>query len=136
VYYSSTIESNDKIPRLYISYPLINDSKTSTNTNGTTAAKTFNGVIVAAIGIDSVDNFLKNQLLPQSKSGMGLLDKKGIILYSDNSSYIGKYILGDEFQHILSGIISPDSKILLTDLFKRSFNKLFEFGEIMPDTMC
>ena len=131
MYYSSTIESNDKIPRLYISYPLINDSKTSTNTSGTTAAKTFNGVMVAAIGIDSVGNFLKNQLLPQSKSGMGLLDKKGIILYSDNSSYIGKYILGDEFQHILSGIISPDSKILLTDLFKRSLLGSSGSGDIL-----
>ncbi len=131
VYYSSTIESNDKIPRLYISYPLINDSKTSTNTSGTTAAKTFNGVMVAALGIDSVGNFLKNQLLPQSKSGMGLLDKKGIILYSDNSSYMGKYILGDEFQHILSGIISPDSKILLTDLFKRSLLGSSGSGDIL-----
>ncbi|HYT01322.1 MAG TPA: sensor histidine kinase [Candidatus Acidoferrum sp.] len=131
VYYSSTIESNDKIPRLYISYPLINDSKTSTNTSGTTAAKTFNGVMVAAIGIDSVGNFLKNQLLPQSKSGMGLLDKQGIILYSDNSSYMGKYILGDEFQHILSGIISPDSKILLADLFKRSLLGSSGSGDIL-----
>jgi len=131
VYYSSTIESNDKIPRLYISYPLINDSKTSTNTSGTTAAKTFNGVMVAAIGIDSVGNFLKNQLLPQSKSGMGLLDKQGIILYSDNSSYMGKYILGDEFQHILSGIISPNSENLLDNLFKRSLQGSSGSGEFL-----
>ena len=41
-YYSSAIESNDNVPRLYISYPLINSTKTSSNTSGTTAAETFN----------------------------------------------------------------------------------------------
>jgi hypothetical protein len=99
---------------------LINTTKTISNTSSTTAADTFNGVMVAGIKTNTVGNFLKNQLLPQSKSGMGLLDKNGIILYSDNSSYIGKYILGDEFQDILSGIISPNSTNLLNDLFKKS----------------
>ena len=131
VYYSSTIESNDNIPRLYISYPLINGTKTSSNTSGTTTAETFNGVMVAGIRTSSVGSFLKNQLLPQSKSGMGLLDKKGIILYSDNSSYIGKYILGDEFQHRLSGIISPNSENLLDNLFKRSLQGSSGSGEFL-----
>ena len=76
-------------------------------------------------------NFLKNQLLPQTKSGMGLLDKKGIILYSDNSSFMGKYILGDEFQHIVSGIISPNSKSLLNDLLKRSLLGSSGSGDIL-----
>jgi len=130
-YYSSTIESNDNIPRLYISYPLINTTKTISNTNGTTAAETFNGVMVAGIKTNTMGNFLKNQLLPQSKSGMGLLDKKGIILYSDNSSFMGKYILGDEFQHIVSGIISPNSKSLLNDLLKRSLLGSSGSGDIL-----
>jgi len=114
----------------YISYPLINSTKTISNTSGT-AAGTFNGVMVAGINTNTVGNFLKSQLLPQSKNGMGLLDKKGIILYSDNSSYIGKYILGDEFQHILSGIISPNSKNLLNDLFKRSLLGSSGSGDIL-----
>lgn len=130
-YYSSTIESNDNIPRLYISYPLINSTKTISNTSSTTAADPFNGVIVAGIGTNTVGNFLKNQLLPQSKSSIGLLDKNGIILYSDNSSYIGKYILGDEFQDILSGIISPNSKNLLNDLFKKSLLGSSGSGDIL-----
>jgi signal transduction histidine kinase len=131
VYYSSAIESNDNIPRLYISYPLINGTKTSSNTSGTTVAETFNGVMVAGIRTSSVGSFLKNQLLPQSKSGMGLLDKKGTILYSDNSSYIGKYIFGDEFEHILSGIISPNSENLLNDLLKRSLLGSSGSGDIL-----
>ncbi|HET7147553.1 MAG TPA: sensor histidine kinase [Candidatus Nitrosopolaris sp.] len=130
-YYSSAIESNDNIPRLYISYPLINSTKTMSNTSSTIAAERFNGVMVAGITTNTVGNLLKNQLLPQSKSSLGLLDKKGIILYSDNSSYIGKYILGDEFQHILSGIISPNSKILLNDLFKRSLLGSSGSGDII-----
>jgi len=130
-YYSSTIESNDNIPRLYISYPLINTTKTISNTNGTTAAETFNGVMVAGIKTNTMGNFLKNQLLPQSKSGMGLLDKRGIILYSDNSSFMGKYILGNEFQHIVSGIISPNSKSLLNDLLKRSLLGSSGSGDIL-----
>jgi hypothetical protein len=93
-YYSSAIESNDNIPRLYISYPLINSTKTISNTSGTTTAETFNGVMVAAIRTNTMGNFLKNQLFPQSKNSIGLLDKNGIILYSDNYSYIGKYIFG------------------------------------------
>jgi signal transduction histidine kinase len=131
VYYSSTIESNDNIPRLYISYPLINGTKTSSNTSGTIAGETFNGVMVAGIRTSSVGSFLKNQLLPQSKSGMGLLDKKGIILYSDNSSYIGKYIFGDEFEHILSSIISPNSENLLDNLFKMSLRGSSGSGDIL-----
>ena len=83
-------------------------------------AETFNGVMVAGIRTSSVGSFLKNQSLSQSKSGMGLLDKKGVILYSDNSSYVGKYILGDEFQHRLSGIISPNSD----ESTKRPFEKV------------
>src|SRR5207245_5686858 len=106
-------------------------TKTISNTSSITAAETFNGVMVAGIKTNTVGNFLKNQLLPQSKSGMGLLDKNGIILYSDNSSYIGKYIFGDEFEHILSGIISPNSEKLLDDLLKRSLQGVSGSGDIL-----
>jgi hypothetical protein len=128
-YYSSAIESNDNIPRLYISYPLINSTKTISNTSGTTTAETFNGVMVAAIRTNTMGNFLKAQLFPQSKNSIGLLDKNGIILYSDNYSYIGKYIFGDEFQHILSSVISPNSKSLLDNLFRMSLQGSSGSGE-------
>jgi len=120
VYYSSTIESNDNVPRLYISYPLSNNSKSASNTGQTVTTDKFDGVMVAGIRITSLGYFLENQLLPESKNNMGLLDKKGIILYSDNSSYIGKYVLGDEFQHTLSGIVLPSSESLLNRLFEQS----------------
>jgi signal transduction histidine kinase len=136
-YYSTTIESNDKIPRLYLSYPII-----LTNTIGkenTTASneKMFKGVIVAGIRVDTLGNLLKNQLLPEFKSTIGLLDKNGIIIYNGNmpytassQSYIGKYIFGDEFQSALTTILSSDAKRTLNDLLKSSLRGNAGSGDI------
>ena len=62
VYYSSLIQSNDKVPRLYISYPVINMTGTVTSMG------TFSGVVVASIRLETLGNFLKNQILPQFNS--------------------------------------------------------------------
>ena len=97
-YYSSIIESNDKIPRLYISYPILSkqgDEYKDTTTNKTTKTGTFKGVVVTAIRLDTLGNILKNQLFPEFESSMVLMDKNGIILYSSNQSYTGKNIFGD-----------------------------------------
>ena len=82
VYHSNLIESNDKIPRLYISYPVINmtgagNYNDSDNSNG---KGIFTGVVVASMRLESLGNFLKNQLYPQFNSNIGLLDKNGTIL--------------------------------------------------------
>ena len=62
VYYSSLIESNDKVPRLYISYPVINTTGTGTGMG------TFTGVVVASIRLETLGNFLKSQIFPQFNS--------------------------------------------------------------------
>ena len=81
VYYSSLIQSNDKVPRLYISYPVI-------NTTGTATSKgKFTGVVVASIRLEMIGNFLKNQIFPHFNSTIGLLDKKGIILYTSPKQF-------------------------------------------------
>ena len=85
-YYSSLIDSNDKIPRLYISYPLI---------NGTTGI--FKGVVVAGINVYTLGNLLKNQLFPQFNSTIGLLDRNGIILYTNPQQYVGENVFGNKF---------------------------------------
>jgi signal transduction histidine kinase len=123
VYYSSLIQSNDKVPRLYISYPVI-------NTTGTATSKVkFTGVVVASIRLEMLGNFLKNQIFPQFNSTIGLLDKKGIILYTspkqfgittNNQQYVGEYVFGDKFQSVLSSLLPPESKNLLNDLIKKS----------------
>ena len=47
-----------------------------------TGMGTFNGVVVASINLQTLGNFLKNQILPQFNSTIGLLDRNGIILYT------------------------------------------------------
>ncbi len=126
VYYSSLIESNDKVPRLYISYPVINRTGTG-NDNGI-----FTGVVVASIRLESLGNFLKNQLYPQFNSTIGLLDKNGIILYATGSQqFAGEYIFGDKFQSALSSLFHPpESKSLLNDLIGDSLQGNTGSGDI------
>jgi signal transduction histidine kinase len=116
VYYSSLIQSNDKVPRLYISYPILNRTETSTTKGILT------GVVVASIRLETLGNFLKNQLFPQFNSTIGLLDRNGIILYATGAQqYVGEYVFGDKFQSVLSSSLHPpESKNLLNELIKDS----------------
>ena len=120
VYYSSLIESNDKIPRLYISYPVLN--KTGTGNNHGKGILT--GVVVTSIRLGTLGNFLKDQLYPQFNSTIGLLDRKGTILYTTGTQqYAGENIFGDKFQSLLaSSLHSSDSKNLLNDLIRNSLH--------------
>jgi hypothetical protein len=61
-YYSSLIESNDKVPRLYISYPVINMTGTNNDNDNSNVKRVFTGVVVASIRLESLGNFLKDQL--------------------------------------------------------------------------
>jgi signal transduction histidine kinase len=124
-YYSSIIESNDKIPRLYISYPILSKQGDEyKDTINKTKTGTFKGVVVTAIRLDTLGNLLKNQLFPEFESSMVLMDKNGIILYSSsNQSYTGKNIFGEEFQSMLSTLLSPKSRNSLNELFKTSLQR-------------
>lgn len=94
-YFSTLIESVDGVPRLTISYPIIGGSST------------FKGVVVAGIEVNALGKFVQEQLVPDYKSSVGLIDRNGIILYSSSSSqYVGKNIFGPEIQSILQ----PDVK--------------------------
>jgi len=118
VYYSSLIESNDKIPRLYISYPVLNKTGTSNNQG----RGILTGVVVTSIRLGTLGNFLKDQLYPQFNSTIGLLDRKGTILYTTGTQqYAGENIFGNKFQSVLaSSLHSSDSKNLLDDLIRDS----------------
>jgi signal transduction histidine kinase len=119
-YYSSIIESNDKIPRLYISYPILSKQGSEYKDTNLTKSGSFKGVVVTAIRMDMLGNLLKNQLFPEFVSSIVLVDKNGIILYSSNNSYIGKNVVGDEFQSRLSTLGSPKSRNSLNELFRDS----------------
>ena len=101
-YFSTLIESIDSVPRLTISYPIIGKQ-----TNAAEGSSTFKGVVVAGIEVNALGKFVQEQLVPDYKSSVGLIDRNGIILYSSSSSqYVGKNIFGPEIQSILQ----PDVK--------------------------
>jgi signal transduction histidine kinase len=121
-YYSSL--TNDKIPRLYISYPILSkQGQEYMNTNNGSKTNAFQGTIVAAVNAITVGSILKSQLLPQFNSTVSLLDNKGIILYADNSSIIGKYIFGKEFQSTLSSLLPVSSRVSLNKLVNTSLKE-------------
>jgi signal transduction histidine kinase len=105
-YYSGLMESNDKVPRLYISYPIINTTETGI---GTTKG-VLTGVVVASIGLDTLGNFLKSQLFPQFNSTIGLLDKNGTILYANaGKEYVGETVFGNKLRSTLLSLHRPES---------------------------
>src|SRR5215831_13597186 len=137
VFYSSLIKSNDKVPRLYISYPVINTTGINTaSTNGI-----FTGVVVASIKLQTLSNFLSNQLLPQFGSTIGLLDRNGVVLYinprqfgitTDPQKYVGEQVFEDKFQSLLSSSLHPpDSRHRLNDLIKRSLQGYIGLADIL-----
>ena len=72
----------------------------------------FTGVVVTSIRLETLGNFLKDQLFPQFNSTIGLLDKNGTILYATGAQqYAGENIFGNKFQSALSSLLhSPESK--------------------------
>ncbi|MFL6459785.1 MAG: ATP-binding protein [Nitrososphaeraceae archaeon] len=111
-YYSTLIESNDKVPRLYISYPVVNMTAKGSGI--------FTGIVAASINVDTLGNVLQRQLIPQFNSTIGLLDSNGIILYSNTPSFIGKYVFGNDIQSALSSLLTSKDRDSLNNLIRRS----------------
>ena len=126
-YYSSLIESNDNVPRLYISYPMLSKVGSrydaNNNVNNVTNPNNFKGIVVAAVNDTATANILKSQLLPQFNSTVILLDNNGIILHADNRSLIGKNISGTKIQSIISSLLPNSSKNLLNDIVHASLQQ-------------
>lgn len=95
-YFSSLIESVDGVPRLYIAHPISLD--TGQNNNNSSV---FNGVVASAIDLDQFGQVLQNELSSKYESTLGMIDRNGMILYSNNATYIGKDVFGDEFQSVI-----------------------------------
>lgn len=114
-FYSSLIDSNDLVPRLYISYPIISkiglqsnntDPNSNSNNNTKVSPGTFKGVVVAAIKGVTMGNILENQLLARFNGSVDLLDKKGTVLYTNNQSFIGRHVL-ESRSHTALASLSP-----------------------------
>jgi signal transduction histidine kinase len=85
---------------LFIADPIIlNSSENNSNNNNNNPI--FNGVVVSAIDVNVLGQFLQSQLSTNFESTFGMVDRNGTILYSADSKYIGKNIFGDEFQAII-----------------------------------
>ena len=126
-YYSSLIESNDNVPRLYISYPILSKVGSrydaNNNVNNVTNPNNFKGIVVAAVNDTATANILKSQLLPQFNSTVILLDNNGIILHANNRSLIGKNISGTKIQSMISSLLPNSSKNLLNDIVHASLQQ-------------
>jgi signal transduction histidine kinase len=113
-YYSSVVESFDNIPRLYISFPILDNQRKDINAgvqNG--GSRTFKGVVVAVIDIRTLGKFLQNEISPEFASNVGLMDKNGVILYARNQSLIGKDYLGKDFQSAIPSEIKGQYNAIL-----------------------
>lgn len=120
-FYSSIIESPDKVPRLYISYPIIDTDQVKTratinNHSSNKDLQKFRGIMVAAISIDTLGKFLQKELSPDFISSLGLMDKNGVIIYARNQSLIGKSYLTDQFQ----STIPPELKSSYNSILNRA----------------
>jgi len=92
---SAVIESIDGVPRLYMSWPIMVEDPANPG------AKSFDGVVVAASGLEQIGQFLTEEVSPKMQSSIGMTDRNGIILYSQTTSIIGKNVFGPETQSIL-----------------------------------
>ena len=125
-YYSSLIESNDEVPRLYISYPILNTTSSSsastTIITGTMGGREeFTGVVVASIRLETLGSLLENQLFRGFQSTIALLDRNGVVLYSNAPLlHNNKNIFGNEMQSTFTSVLSSHAKDTLNNLFENS----------------
>ncbi len=108
VYYSSIVDSNDRINRLYISYPVIGKNMSGqldpVAVAGSSLGGEFRGTVVAGIRADVLGKYLESQISPNLEGQVGLIDRTGIILYLKDSEYISKNVFGVKFQSFLQSL--------------------------------
>lgn len=132
LYISTVIDSNDGIPRMFISLPVEVLESTSPLQKVQNVTDQIPSVVVTGIAASSLGEFLEKQIHPQFMGSLGFLDRDGTILYSQNESYIGKNYFENEFQSSLDGLLGENK-----DNFNGIINKSlqlpsgideFEFG--------
>ena len=123
--YFSVINSTNNIQKIYISYPIIGSfantnrkvaSNNGNNNDKAPTTQTFKGVVVTSVTATIIGRTLHHELSPQFPNTVALIDRKGILLYSQNESLIGKNYFGNQFQTVLPYSIKDE----LNDIIKRS----------------
>ena len=120
VYYSSIVDSNDRINRLYISYPIIGKNVSAQlnpiSVAGSSQGGDFRGTVVAGIRTDVLGKYLEGQISPNLEGQVGLIDRTGIILYLKNSEYVSKNVFGLKFQSFLQSLGSETIRTISSGL--------------------
>ena len=78
----------------------------------------------------TLGNVLQHQLIPQFNSTIGLLDRKGIVLYSSTPSFIGKDVFGNDIQSAISSLLPSESKDSLNNMIRSSLYGSTGSGDI------
>ena len=115
-YYSSIIDVNNQFPLLFISYPVLKDKVTAKNSTSQTNMSNFEGIVFTTIDLSKLGEFLQKELSPEFASNVGLIDKNGVILYSQNRNVVGKNYLTPEFQDL----IPPEIKDIYNNILTTS----------------
>jgi signal transduction histidine kinase len=110
-YISTVIDSNDNVPRMYISFPILENNQTRLSESESVESQSnlnltnFKGVIVASVEPKTLGSFLEGQIHPKFNGDIAFMDRNGTIIYTQNQTYIGKNIFGNEFQSYLKSIL-------------------------------
>jgi hypothetical protein len=131
-YYSSIIDVNNQFPQLFISYPVIKDNVTFSNITTQSNMSNFEGIVYTTIDLSKLGEFLQRELSPEFASNVGLIDKKGVILYSKNTNVVGKNYLTPEFQDLIPpGIKNIYNNVLAASLAGGSGLRDISFNDNM-----
>ncbi len=119
-YISTVIDSNDRIPRMYLSFPVFDNKQNKTSgdfhlgnnyinkdnkISNHDPTKRFRGVVVASIEAKTLGKFLERQIHPKFGGSIGFIDRNGTIIYTKNQTFIGKNYFGSIFQSYLKVVL-------------------------------
>lgn len=117
-YYSSIIDVNNQFPLLFMSYPVLKDNVTINDDIDQSKKSNFEGIVFTTIDLSKLGEFLQKELSPEFASNVGLIDKNGVILYSQNRNVVGKNYLTTEFQDL----IPPEIKDIYNNILTNSLS--------------
>ncbi len=133
LYISTVIDSNDNVPRIYISTPILQNNQTGLSDSSQTEGgeeregqlndtlTSFKGVVAASIEAKTLGNFLEGQVHPKFDGNVGFIDRDGTIIYSQNQTFIGQNYFGAEFQSYLKSILK-DKEEGFNSIISKSLN--------------
>lgn len=123
LFINTVIDSNDSVPRVFISLPITKNNQTVTPTHisdlDVANPTRFEGVIVASVAAKTLGNFLESQMHPKFNGDIGFIDRNGTIIYSSDQSFIGVDFFGNDFQSYMKSILK-DREEGFNDIINRA----------------